>query len=87
MSTQPPETSSVEKRRRGGPLARENRRLVYGLVIGALVAAFAVANLDDVQVNWIVGKGQTPLIIVIAVTFLLGALAGWAADVSRRRRK
>ena len=33
---------------------------------------FAVLNLDQVEVNWVLGSGQTPLIIVIVVSFLLG---------------
>ena len=74
-------------KRRGSLLAKENRRLLYGLVIGALVAVFAVLNLDEVEVNWIFGTAQTPLIVVIAVTFLLGALTGWIAAAGRRRAK
>lgn len=72
---------------RGSLLAKENRRLLYGLVIGAVIAVFAVLNLDDVEVNWIFGTAQTPLIIVIAVTFVLGALAGSIAGASRRKPK
>jgi uncharacterized integral membrane protein len=76
-----------EKARRGGPLAKENRRLVAGIVLGAAVAAFAVVNLDEVQVDWIVGSAQTPLIIVIGVAFALGAGIGWLAGAKRRSRK
>jgi uncharacterized integral membrane protein len=75
------------RKQRGSLLAKENRRLLYGLVIGAFVAVFAVLNLDEVEVNWIFGTAQTPLIVVIAVTFLLGALAGWIAAAGRRRAK
>ena len=75
------------RRKRGSLLAKENRRLLYGLVIGALVAVFAVLNLEEVEVNWIFGTAQTPLIVVIAVTFLLGALTGWIAAAGRRRTK
>ena len=67
-------------------LAKENRRLVAGLVIGAVVAAFAVVNRDDVGVDWLVTTSQTPLIVVIALAFLLGALAGWLASAVHRRR-
>lgn len=75
--------------KRGGSsvFAKENRRLLYGLVVGAVVAVFAVLNLDDVQVNWIFGTWSTPLIVVIAVTFLLGALAGYVAAAGRGKAK
>jgi len=73
------------RKRRTALLAKENRRLLYGLVIGALVAVFAVLNRDEVEVNWIFGTAQTPLILVIAVSFLLGAVVGYIAALGRRR--
>jgi uncharacterized integral membrane protein len=87
---QPPVSDASEKPsggRRPSILAKENRRLLYGLIIGALVAAFAVVNLDEVDVNWLFGTWQTPLIIVIAVSFILGAVVGWSAGAARRRTK
>jgi uncharacterized integral membrane protein len=80
-----PSTGAPSRQRRS-LLAKENRRLVGGVAIGALVALFAVLNLDEVEVNWIFGTADTPLILVIAVTFLLGAATGWIASMSRRRR-
>jgi uncharacterized integral membrane protein len=44
---------------------------------------FAVLNLDEVEVDWIIGVWRTPLIVVILVCVLLGAVIGW---VSSRRR-
>jgi uncharacterized integral membrane protein len=92
--TESPQTTEKAQKGGGKPqkkgpralLARENRRLLYGLIIGALVALFAVLNLERVDVNWIFGTWRTPLIIVIAVSFLLGACAGWIADAQRHRR-
>ena len=98
MSDQPmtgPRTTPGTPPSKGGPparrgrsslLAKENRRLLLGLVIGALAAVFAVLNLDEVDVNWVLGTWETPLIVVIAVSFALGAGAGWAASAVRRRR-
>ena len=92
MSSDPlaePQGPPPAQRRRGpgrSLLAKENRRLLLGLLIGAVTAAFAVVNRDDVEVDWLVGTSQTPLIVVIALTFLLGALAGWLAGAFRRRR-
>ena len=74
------------KKRPPTVLRKENRRLVLGVLLGALVAVFAVLNRDEVEVNWIFGTAQTPLIIVIAATFALGALTGWIAGAARRRR-
>lgn len=82
----PPAPASAPPKKRGGPLAKENRRLVLGLVVGAIVAAFAIVNLDQVRVNWLVTETDTPLILVIAVTFALGALLGWLFGQVRHRR-
>jgi uncharacterized integral membrane protein len=58
------------------------RALAFGL--GALAVLFAVLNLDEVKVHWIVGTGSTPLIVVIAVCLAVGGIVGWVA--ARRRR-
>jgi uncharacterized integral membrane protein len=68
----------AEKRSR-----RESARLVAVASVSALAALFAVLNLDEVEVNWIVGTFDTPLIVVIAVSILIGAALGYFA--ARRR--
>jgi uncharacterized integral membrane protein len=55
-----------------------------GLVV--LVGLFAVLNFDEVAVNWILGTWSTPLIVVIVVSFLLGAAADRVLALRRRRR-
>ena len=87
QAPRPDAPKAAPKRRRPSILTKENRRLLYGLLIGAIVAAFAVANLDEVDVNWLFGTWETPLIIVIAVSFLLGAAAGWIAGAQRRKSR
>jgi uncharacterized integral membrane protein len=62
---------------------RENTRLVVVAAVSAVVALFAVLNLDEVEVNWIVGTFDTPLIVVVAVSVLIGAALGYLA--ARRR--
>jgi uncharacterized integral membrane protein len=66
---------------------RDRARTVATLVIGAVVAVFAVENLDRVDVNWVLGTWRTPLIIVIAVAWLLGVATGWLATRRRGARK
>lgn len=62
---------------------REGVRLVAVATVSALAALFAVLNLEEVEVNWIVGTFDTPLIVVVAVSILLGAALGYLA--ARRR--
>ena len=44
---------------------------------------FSAVNLDEVKVNWILGTWETPLIVVIALSMLIGGALGFL--VSRRR--
>jgi uncharacterized integral membrane protein len=66
---------------------RERTRLVAAALLGALVAAFALVNLGDVKVHWIVTTGRTPLIAVIAVAFVLGMLIDRLLLRARRKRR
>jgi lipopolysaccharide assembly protein A len=59
------------------------RRQIGALVLAGVGVAFAVANLDEVKVNWILGTWETPLIVVIALSMIVGAALGFL--VSRRR--
>jgi uncharacterized integral membrane protein len=62
---------------------REQVRTVAAFGLGGLGALFAVLNLDEVDVNWILGTWSTPLIIVIAISMVIGAGLGYL--VARRR--
>jgi uncharacterized integral membrane protein len=62
---------------------RENVRLVAAATVSALAALFAVLNLEEVEVNWIIGTWDTPLIVVVALSMVLGAGLGFL--VARRR--
>ena len=53
------------------------------LVLAGVGGVFAALNLDEVDVNWILGTWSTPLIVVIALSMLIGA--GLGILVSRRR--
>jgi uncharacterized integral membrane protein len=49
--------------------------VIAAVLIGTLVAVFALINLNDVKVHWLIATGQTPLIVVIVLAFVLGILA------------
>jgi uncharacterized integral membrane protein len=65
------------------PARRERARTVAAFALGGLGAVFVVLNFDDVDVNWVFGTWSTPLIVVIALSFVLGAGAGLL--IARRR--
>ena len=59
------------------------KRQIAGLALAGLGGAFAVANVDEVEVNWLLGTWETPLIMVIAVSMVIGGGLGYLA--ARRR--
>jgi len=54
---------------------RHRQRLIAAGLIGAVVMVFALINLNDVRVHWLIATGQAPLIVVIVLSFVLGILA------------
>ncbi|QAS54084.1 LapA family protein [Halobacillus litoralis] len=49
--------------------------LILAFIFALLIAIFAVINVDPVQVNYLFGSGEAPLILVILISVLLGGLA------------
>lgn len=65
----------------------ERIKAALPLIPAALGIAFAVLNLNQVKVDWIVGSGHAPLIIVIVISVLVGIVFTHLAErVGRRRR-
>jgi uncharacterized integral membrane protein len=63
---------------------RIDRRQIAIVALAGVGGVFAALNLDEVDVNWIFGTWETPLIVVIALSMLIGAGLGYLA--TRRRR-
>jgi uncharacterized integral membrane protein len=61
------------------------KRQIAAVGLGALGIVFAVANLDEVKVNWILGTWRTPLIVVIALAIVVGAGLGLLIARGRAR--
>lgn len=59
------------------------KRQIGVLVLAGAGIAFAALNIDEVEVNWLLGTWSTPLIVVIALSMVVGAGLGFL--VSRRR--
>lgn len=49
--------------------------IISALIFAVVIAVFAVINVESVQVNYLFGTGEAPLILVILVSVLLGGLA------------
>ena len=65
---------------------REQARTVVAIALAILITLFAVLNTDEVKVHWIFGTTETPLIIVIAVSAIVGAVLALFAQRQRGKR-
>jgi uncharacterized integral membrane protein len=89
MSVPPEHIPGGETRVQASHRSRAESARTAGLVVLAvLITVFAVINLDEVKVHWIVGSGRAPLIVVIAISLLIGIVLARLADrlTARRRR-
>ena len=82
-----PPSAVGESPSRRHPDRRRDARVVAAGVLGALITAFALLNLGDVKVHWLVTTGQTPLIVVIVLAFVLGMLVDRLVIRARRKRR
>ncbi|MBV8713144.1 MAG: hypothetical protein JOY56_15250 [Solirubrobacterales bacterium] len=85
--TAAPESTADVRSRRTGVERRDRARLIAAAIVGALIAVFAVVNLNGVKVHWVFATGQTPLIVVIALAFVLGILVDRLVIRARRKRR
>ncbi|HEY4427072.1 MAG TPA: LapA family protein [Solirubrobacteraceae bacterium] len=87
MSAEPRELQEEQGRPTERRSRRERSRTAALVVLAVLVTVFAVLNVKQVEVNWIVGSGKAPLIVVIVISLLVGiVLSYFAQRLSRRRR-
>ncbi len=68
---------------------RELARTASLVILAVLITLFAVFNVDQVKVHYIFGTGKAPLIIVIVVSTLVGAVLTRFAErrVGKRHRR
>ncbi|MGB8001452.1 MAG: lipopolysaccharide assembly protein LapA domain-containing protein, partial [Anaerobacillus sp.] len=48
--------------------------LVVALIFALIIAVFSVVNVDSVQVNYVFGTSDWPLVLVILGSVLMGAI-------------
>jgi len=66
----------------------ELSRTIAIVVLALAVILLAVKNTERVHVDWVVGSGSAPLIIVILITLLVGiVISHLAGRVARRKRQ
>lgn len=81
MSQQPP---GPPEHRRG---RREQVRTAGLVLLAVLVTLFAVLNVESVEVNWIFGSGEAPLILVILISLLFGIVLTYLVDRRAGKRR
>ena len=71
MNPDPNPVPSQQDERKPAP-RRERARLIAGLILAGVGLTFALVNLRNVKVDWVVGSAHSPLILVIGVSVLIG---------------
>ncbi|MCW3027904.1 MAG: hypothetical protein JWN81_1115 [Solirubrobacterales bacterium] len=88
-ATEDPESArpATEPAKRAGPRKRDQARTAALVILAVIITLFAVLNTGKVKVNWIVGSGHAPLIIVIVVSLLVGIILTYYADRRSAKRR
>jgi uncharacterized integral membrane protein len=66
---------------------REQTRTAALMILSILITLFAVLNLNEVKVDWAVGSGHAPLIIVIVISVVVGVALGHFAERRAGKRR
>ena len=80
----PVATREHKAERRGAH--RERARAIAMVLLAILITVFAVVNLGEVKVDWIIGSAHAPLIIVIVISLLVGIFITYIAARAGRRK-
>ena len=92
MSTTPPregtgaQSPAATRDRPARPDRGFEAKTVAALVIAVLLVAFAVANSQKVEVDFLVTTSEVPLVIVILIGILRGAVLGAVTPGRSHRR-
>lgn len=57
--------------------------LIFGLIFAIIIALFAIFNVEAVQVNYVFGKAEWPLVLIILFSALLGAAVSMFVSMFR----
>lgn len=57
--------------------------LIVGIIVIIIIAVFSVVNVDPVEVNYIIGTGDWPLVLVILGSVLMGGLIVGSVGIYR----
>jgi uncharacterized integral membrane protein len=57
------------------------------VALAILITLFAVFNLKEVKVSYVVGSGDAPLIVVIVISFLVGLVISYIAGRLPRKKR
>ncbi len=73
--------------RKGASRGPSGLLAIVSSILGALIAIFALQNLDNVSVKFLPWDIELPLAAVVGITFVIGALIGSLLGWRRRRTR
>ena len=62
-----------------------NIKIVLAVILGGLLVLFAIQNMAEVELTFIVWSFQSRRFVVIGVSVLVGLVIGWVLGRVRRR--
>jgi uncharacterized integral membrane protein len=86
MAAQGPPQQQDGRPQAKGRTNKELARTVLLVVLAIVITLFAVLNTESVKVDWVIGSGHAPLIIVIVISLLVGIVLTYAAERRSRKR-
>lgn len=75
----------VSRRDEAAIRRHQTMRIGAMAIVAAIAAALIVDNRQRVQLSYLVGEREAPLIVALLVALVVGAVLGWTARRSRTR--
>ncbi|GKQ42764.1 hypothetical protein RD055328_06870 [Companilactobacillus sp. RD055328] len=66
-------------------MTKKQAKFFLSIVLVLIVVLFSIFNMETITVNFLFAKLQVPLIILIIVTFILGAIASYLFSFSNKK--
>lgn len=68
-------------------MTKKQAKFFLSIVLVLIVVLFSIFNMEDITVSFLFAEVKIPLIILIIVTFILGAVASYLFSIGNKTTK